>query len=385
MATPLDSVKQEVPSSALGADADLMAINRALNEWGACKHSRGTLRTHLVEVACVAARCQVCNRLMLANQCTFVHQLSPQVVRAALFHSIYGTLTFKRAPLLIDCAEHRQTMRALIGVEAEGLVFLFCAMNRRKFGDLRVFACPRFASSVNWPEEGLQITEEQQIALAHLFAINELEQSAHLSVTNPRLGSMFADCRGLSQLSCRLDRYRRFWTPPASQILAELELSCNVPKAPKPRPRKNPCALRCALPCKRCCGPRLPKRTARAFKLLVLLWAALIASTVLIMKLVASPFAWFSVGILLILHVALLAFSLRSVVSKSLKVIDANTGNTASVRISNYSSCDSVRLDLARQLRSAVFLSPRYLKREFSRSVRDDEIAGLALSGAGRL
>lgn len=48
---------------------------------------------------------------------------------AGLFHSVYGTKTFKHQS--IDFSE-RPTVKALIGKEAEYLVYLFCVIDRPK-------------------------------------------------------------------------------------------------------------------------------------------------------------------------------------------------------------------------------------------------------------
>jgi len=51
------------------------------------------------------------------------------VCNAGLFHSIYGTSSFKHRSVEL---KERPTVRALIGKEAEYLVYLFCVIDRPK-------------------------------------------------------------------------------------------------------------------------------------------------------------------------------------------------------------------------------------------------------------
>lgn len=52
-----------------------------------------------------------------------------EVCLAGLFHSIYGTRTFKSVTL---ATRYRQRLRALIGKHAESLVYIFCMSDRKK-------------------------------------------------------------------------------------------------------------------------------------------------------------------------------------------------------------------------------------------------------------
>ena len=63
-------------------------------------------------------------RLMEAEGC------SEEVCRAGMFHSIYGTEKFQGFKLLL---EERPIVRDLIGVRAEMLGYLNCAMDRASF------------------------------------------------------------------------------------------------------------------------------------------------------------------------------------------------------------------------------------------------------------
>lgn len=51
----------------------------------------------------------------------------PALCEAGLFHSVYGTESYRDATLNLD---QRQTVEKLIGPEAESLAWIFCAMKR---------------------------------------------------------------------------------------------------------------------------------------------------------------------------------------------------------------------------------------------------------------
>jgi hypothetical protein len=62
----------------------------------------------------------------LLEECGF----PPEVCRAGMFHSIYGTEEFQRFQLSL---ERRSELRELIGERAERLAYLNCAMDRASF------------------------------------------------------------------------------------------------------------------------------------------------------------------------------------------------------------------------------------------------------------
>jgi hypothetical protein len=64
------------------------------------------------------------HRMMLDQGC------DPDVCRAGVFHSIYGTEEFQRFQLPLD---RRAEVRAVIGERAERLAYLNCAMDRASF------------------------------------------------------------------------------------------------------------------------------------------------------------------------------------------------------------------------------------------------------------
>ncbi len=77
-------------------------------------HTNKTYMGHLVALY----------RLLEANGC------SPEVCRAGMFHSIYGTELFQGFKLSV---ERRPEIRALIGERAECLAYLNCAIDRAVF------------------------------------------------------------------------------------------------------------------------------------------------------------------------------------------------------------------------------------------------------------
>ena len=96
--------------------ADYKQLTTFLVEKGIEKvsHSQKTYLAHLVGVY----------RLMETHGCT------PEVCRAGMFHSIYGTEQFQGFKLEL---EQRPQVRDLIGERAERLGYLNCAMDRAAF------------------------------------------------------------------------------------------------------------------------------------------------------------------------------------------------------------------------------------------------------------
>lgn len=87
----------------------------ALNRWGTDQtgHSDGSLLDHLTGTA---------DRLRAWGN-------PPVICHAGLFHSIYGTQSFKIQTVPLD---RRAEVAALIGPEAERLAYLFCVSRRRE-------------------------------------------------------------------------------------------------------------------------------------------------------------------------------------------------------------------------------------------------------------
>jgi hypothetical protein len=97
-------------------DQDLKRLTDFLRELGVERigHTKKTYLGHLVAVY----------RLMESRGCR------PDVCRAGLFHSIYGTEMFQGFTLPL---ERRPEVRALIGERAERVAYLNCAMDRQSF------------------------------------------------------------------------------------------------------------------------------------------------------------------------------------------------------------------------------------------------------------
>lgn len=99
------------------------------------------------------------------------------VCRAGLFHSIYGTKTFRDA--VVGLAE-RSRVRAAIGSRAERLVYLFC------YGDRRSLMLDNHASPYVWTDyrDGtrVELDDETFRSLVMLEAANFIEQLPFIDV-----------------------------------------------------------------------------------------------------------------------------------------------------------------------------------------------------------
>ena len=100
-------------------------------------------------------------------------ELPDSVCYAGLFHSMYGTDGFKRNSLTL---EDRHEVRALIGEEAERLVYLFCSVRRISMFEPGAPRCIRFREE----ERRTPISEQEWIALLHMEYANTLDQCLDL-------------------------------------------------------------------------------------------------------------------------------------------------------------------------------------------------------------
>ncbi|MEN5378521.1 DUF6817 domain-containing protein [Sphingobacterium kitahiroshimense] len=100
---------------------------------------------------------------------------------AGLFHSIYGTNTFKNQSIELS---KRCEVRKVIGDKAEDLAFLFCTTNRKfiKALEKRPFYLKSIVS-----EEIIEVNEEKLKALIEIEAANLLEQFPHLIFQKKRI------------------------------------------------------------------------------------------------------------------------------------------------------------------------------------------------------
>lgn len=84
-----------------------------------------------------------------------------EICVALLFHSVYGTASFK-----IDSLESRETIREYVGVNEENLIFQFCNLPNRA----------EMLLEYSWPDE------ELRYKLAQMDYINILEQKNRFPV-----------------------------------------------------------------------------------------------------------------------------------------------------------------------------------------------------------
>jgi hypothetical protein len=103
---------------------------------------------------------------------------------AGLFHSVYGTETFRTSLL---SADQRKDVTDLIGADAERLAFLFCTMVKSSLDD-NLDGRSRFTLVSRVTGDTIQITRSEFVALAHISLANWLEQ-------RERHGSEFRDYR----------------------------------------------------------------------------------------------------------------------------------------------------------------------------------------------
>jgi len=99
--------------------------------------------------------------------------LPEPVSYAGLFHSMYGTDGFKRNALTLD---DRHEVRALIGEEAERLVYLFCSIRRISMFESGAPQGIRFREAAR----RTPIAQHEWVALLHIEYANTLDQCPDL-------------------------------------------------------------------------------------------------------------------------------------------------------------------------------------------------------------
>ena len=141
----------------MSEDTNLAAKLAFLEKFGAdnVDHSEEDLMSHLTNT----------------HQILVEWEASQSLCDAGLFHSIYGTEAFQ-TQVVPD--EHRQEVAALIGAEAEKIVWHFCTMKRATLsenlsrdGDLQI--------QNRVTEEWYEISEQEFHDLANLTVANAME------------------------------------------------------------------------------------------------------------------------------------------------------------------------------------------------------------------
>jgi aspartyl/asparaginyl beta-hydroxylase (cupin superfamily) len=149
----------DLTATAAGTD-ELIAFLRERGA-GTVRHAHGrTLLDHL------AGTHRICE----------AWRLEPDVARAALFHSVYGTSVFRHQNIPVS---DRRNVAELAGAKAERLAYLFCRMERRSFLQ-RLYERGAAGRLVVDRHDGTGtelIEADESIALVLLLCANEAEQS----------------------------------------------------------------------------------------------------------------------------------------------------------------------------------------------------------------
>jgi ribosomal protein L16 Arg81 hydroxylase len=98
----------------------------------------------------------------------------PDTCAAGLFHSIYGTSVFSRAPLTLA---DRDSIVREIGPIAERLVWLFCSINRNKFAETCARGEP-YSLDLEHRQGPVTLSRSEVEQLAAILWANHFEQSA---------------------------------------------------------------------------------------------------------------------------------------------------------------------------------------------------------------
>ena len=98
----------------------------------------------------------------------------PDVCRAGMFHSIYGTEVFQGFKLPV---ERRPDLRALIGERAERLAYLNCAMDRDSFDKAIHLAAPPYPVRDRLTGLGVELDQADFDDLCRIHLYDWLEQA----------------------------------------------------------------------------------------------------------------------------------------------------------------------------------------------------------------
>jgi hypothetical protein len=141
------------------------------------------------------------------------------VVRAGLFHSVYGTAAYDEA---VVSPARRAAIRDLIGGDAEAIVHLFCTLDRDSIFRIYDLASPGEPAARCW-RTGRTVELERDLAraLLHVVSANWLEQRTRLQPALRR-----ARCGDY-------ERLLPFLEPPArASVAAAIEATLAEPVAP---------------------------------------------------------------------------------------------------------------------------------------------------------
>jgi len=134
---------------------------------GLIKHSQRSLFDHLLATYKILRSWDASEALSLAG----------------LFHSVYGTASFK--PAMVSSTK-REEVRLVIGEEAEALVWLFGMMTPQSFrGTLNLLftetvETPAFVLTHRLTSEAMSCSRADFLSLINLTVANALEQAARL-------------------------------------------------------------------------------------------------------------------------------------------------------------------------------------------------------------
>jgi hypothetical protein len=143
-------------------DPDIASALALLDEIGAedVAHPRGTLADHLHGTYDILRR----------------WGCPPDVYRAGLYHSVYGTDVFQTVTLAPDA---RDKVTAAIGPEAERLAYLYCALVRDSLYENLTSGGPPYRLRDRSDGSSIEITRDEYASLVTIDLANRLEQLPH--------------------------------------------------------------------------------------------------------------------------------------------------------------------------------------------------------------
>lgn len=146
----------------MSQDPEIAGALALLDEIGAedVAHPRGTLADHLHGTYDILRRWD----------CT------PQVYRAGLYHSVYGTDVFQTVTLAPDA---RDKVAAAIGSDAERLAYLYCALVRDSLYENLSVGGPPYRLRDRSDGSLIEITRDEYASLITIDLANRLEQLPH--------------------------------------------------------------------------------------------------------------------------------------------------------------------------------------------------------------